>query len=721
MGPDALREMNLLKLDRPYGSQEELVEDILSWLDLLLYDYYDRHQWLGPSSELKNMLGLVVSREEFEHKLGKAEQRGLMKRLSPEKREQLAWTEKVISLRLRRTEPSFPLIRLRKSFCRDDFEWKCVLLAFAPETDRKYEKLFGYLQDDVTRKAPGTDLACELFLEEGESFEARLCSFRRRGGFLRLFDPDALDRGALNLRPEALEFLTAGLISDRPGLRILEGNASPPETALAVGGETAAQLDRLLDLPERCCVLIAGTSGSGKRFQVEQAMRRRGARCVLADLEGEDWRRQAEDAALTAGLTDAYLCLYHLDRRDEAGKPVPPSAAMLEELERLWLGRDKLFLLSETPAHPQLGTLCAELELPPLTEAQRIALFRAALADTSLPDCGPEELGAKFRFTPRQIVAACRQAKGMARLNGSETVSGQLIHRCCYRQAVHRLGELAALVPPGGRWEEVVLPREQLELMRQACRHVRYRHLVYGQWGFERKISYGRGLSILFAGAPGTGKTMCARLIAGELNMEMYKINLSQVVSKYIGETEKNLRAVFEEAKNANSVLFFDECDALFGKRSEVKDSHDRNANMETAYLLQQIEDYDGVCILATNLLGNIDAAFMRRVTYVVHFPFPDAAAREQIFRRLIPPETPLAGDIDWRFLAEKFELSGGHIKNIVLSAAFMAAGEGGVLSMGQLLRSSVNEMKKNGIVVVREQLRQYADLIDDAAEPGGR
>ena len=288
------------------------------------------------------------------------------------------------------------------------------------------------------------------------------------------------------------------------------------------------------------------------------------------------------------------------------------------------------------------------------------------------------------------------------------------MHRCCYGQEVHKLGKLASQIPPAHNWDDVVLPEEQKRLMRHACGHIRFQHQVYYDWGFDAKISYGRGLSILFAGAPGTGKTMCAQVIANQLDMELYKINLSQIVSKYIGETEKNLRAVFTEAKNAGCILFFDECDALFGKRSEVKDSHDRNANVEVAYLLQQLEEHDGVCILATNLIGNIDAAFMRRITYVVHFPFPDPKAREQIYRRLIPPSAPCEEDIDWEFIAEKFELSGGHIKNIVLSAAFMAAAEGEAISMRHLLRAAVNEMKKNEIVVVREQLREYADLLDD-------
>ena len=249
--------------------------------------------------------------------------------------------------------------------------------------------------------------------------------------------------------------------------------------------------------------------------------------------------------------------------------------------------------------------------------------------------------------------------------------------------------------------------------MQQACGHIQYQHQVYYGWGFDRKVRYGRGMSILFAGAPGTGKTMCAQVIANQLDMELYKINLSQIVSKYIGETEKNLRAVFQEARHAGCILFFDECDALFGKRSEVKDAHDRNANVEVAYLLQQLEEHDGVCILATNLIGNIDAAFMRRITYVVRFPFPEPPMREAIYRRMVPDGAPLADDIDWAFLAEKFQLSGGHIKNIVLAAAFLAAGAGEPISMGHLLRAAVDELKKNDIVVVREELQEYADLLE--------
>ncbi|MBE7002743.1 MAG: ATP-binding protein [Ruminococcaceae bacterium] len=713
METDELNGVDASRLDSGYDGQDELLRDLMAWLDLHLYYYYTHHRWLGPSSEMKNLLGLVVTREEFEHNLTKAAQRGLPTMLNEDEREQIELATAAVRLRLERTDATISLRELFSRFELDEFERSCVVMAYAPEIDLKYTKLFAYLQDDMTRKAPGVSLCCELFLPKGMELAACMSRFHG-GGFVRLFDRQELDKGLLVLRSEVVEFLANGTLRDSGAFRLFDGGARERLDPLSIQENVARQLDAAFTYHERCCVRLSGPSGGGKRFQIEHLMARQRARCVFADLEGDDWREAAQRASLAADLTDSYLCLYHLDRKDETGQSVPPPQSMLEELERLELRRDKRFFLSRLASPMRLRTLTVELELPQANETDRLTLFESALRDARLTGCTTEELASKFRFSPRQIRVACEQATGLARLNGENEVSSELIHRCCYRQSVHRLGELATQVTAGYTWDDVVLPDSQKNLMRRACGHIRYRHQVSARWGFDRKVGYGWGLSILFAGSPGTGKTMCAQVIAHELNMELYKINLSQIVSKYIGETEKNLRALFTEAKNASCILFFDECDALFGKRSEVKDSHDRNANVEVAYLLQQIEEYDGVCILATNLMGNIDAAFMRRITYVVYFPFPEPPAREAIYRGMLPADAPVSEDIDWQFLAEKFELSGGHIKNIVLSAAFMAAGEGAPISMRHLLRAAVTELKKNEIVVVREQLREYADLLDD-------
>jgi SpoVK/Ycf46/Vps4 family AAA+-type ATPase len=220
---------------------------------------------------------------------------------------------------------------------------------------------------------------------------------------------------------------------------------------------------------------------------------------------------------------------------------------------------------------------------------------------------------------------------------------------------------------------------------------------VLGDWGFQGRIAAGRGLAALFAGPPGTGKTMAAGVIANQLGLDLYRIDLSQVVSKYIGETEKNLARIFAEAESSNAVLLFDEADALFGKRTEIGDAHDRYANIETSYLLQRMEDYEGIAILASNLRQNMDEAFLRRLRFVVEFPFPDAAHRLHIWQRHLRTDAPLDGDLDLPLLAERVAVSGGNIRNIVLAAAFLAAGEGQPIGMAHLLRAARREYEKVG------------------------
>ena len=709
-----LRDVSYEAISQGYESQWELMDDLFAWLDLRIYFFYEHHQWLGPKNDMRNMLGLVVGREEFEHNLVKAAQLGLNAQLDGEEAAQLEASRTTIQARLDRTEGEFPLIQLIRRCGLDTFESNCLVLAYAGAVDKKYEKLFAYLQDDITQKLPTSSLAVQLFLPLEHTMEEYLSRFSRRDTFTGLFEGEKLAAGQLALRPSVLEFLSTGTVAPLPGLRLFDGAAEQPKGPLVIGQELARRLDLLFREPGEQVICLSGSPGAGKRFQVEHLMARSKKRCVFALLDCDQPEERAREGALIARLTGACLCCAHMDRLDSDGKEQPPEEKLLQTILELDLPGEKLFFLSHQPIRAQLNRLSVELEVPDTTEEERMALFRAFLGETALEEgLTVEELASKFRFSPRQVELACRQAVGLARLDGASAIPSREMHKCCYRQVVHKLGDLASRVRPAFGWDDVVMPEDQKRLLQHACSHIKFQHRVYYDWGFDKKITYGRGLSILFAGAPGTGKTMCAQVIANELNMEMYKINISQIVSKYIGETEKNLQAVFTEAKRSNCVLFFDECDAIFGKRSEVKDAHDRNANVEVAYLLQQVEEHDGVCIMATNLIGNIDAAFMRRITYVVHFPFPDAAMREEIYRRTMPPQAPVDDDVDWAFLAEKFQLSGGHIKNIVLSAAFLAALEEQPIGMTHLLRAAVGEMKKNEIVVVREELREYADLLD--------
>jgi SpoVK/Ycf46/Vps4 family AAA+-type ATPase len=263
----------------------------------------------------------------------------------------------------------------------------------------------------------------------------------------------------------------------------------------------------------------------------------------------------------------------------------------------------------------------------------------------------------------------------------------------CRAQSRPRLDDLAQRIEPAAGWEDLVLPAPQRQILRDVAAHLRQRVRVYESWGFATKGARGLGISALFAGASGTGKTMAAEVLSDELRLDLYRIDLSQVVSKYIGETEKNLRRVFDAAEEGGAILLFDEADALFGKRSEVKDSHDRYANIEVSYLLQRMESYRGLAILTTNMKNALDTAFLRRIRFIVQFPFPDATQRAEIWRRIFPPETPTEG-LDTDKLA-RLNVAGGNIRNIALNAAFLAADAGEPVGMAHLLRAARSEYGK--------------------------
>jgi SpoVK/Ycf46/Vps4 family AAA+-type ATPase len=273
-------------------------------------------------------------------------------------------------------------------------------------------------------------------------------------------------------------------------------------------------------------------------------------------------------------------------------------------------------------------------------------------------------------------------------------------------QAGHELGSLARKIEPLYRWKDIVLPEDTLQQLREICQRVAHGGRVLEDWGFDQKLSLGKGTSALFAGPSGTGKTMAAEILAAELGLDLYKIDLSSVVSKYIGETEKNLERIFRAAENSNAILFFDEADALFGKRSEVRDSHDRYANIEISYLLQKMETYDGIAILATNLRQNLDESFLQRMAYTVSFPFPDEASRRAIWEGIWPGDTPrdfTPADLDG--LAAHFKLSGRNIKNVALAACFLAAEEAKPVRLDHLLRAVQREIQKMGKTLSQEEL----------------
>ena len=291
-------------------------------------------------------------------------------------------------------------------------------------------------------------------------------------------------------------------------------------------------------------------------------------------------------------------------------------------------------------------------------------------------------------------------------------LSEREVYRGCYAQSNQKLGASARKIAPQHGWGDIVLPPDGLAQLGEVCAQVRHRRKVYGEWGFDAKVSLSKGLCVLFYGPSGTGKTLAVEVIANELELEAYKIDLSTVVSKYIGETEKNLSAIFQEAETSNAILFFDEADALFGKRSEVKDAHDRYANIEINYLLQRMEEFEGMVVLATNLRKNIDEAFFRRMHFAVEFPFPDEQRRYRIWRQHFPEAVTVAEDVDFNFLASRLDLAGGSIRNVVLNAAFLAAANSGVIGMKHLIHAARREYEKLGRLCTEAEFSPYHSLL---------
>jgi SpoVK/Ycf46/Vps4 family AAA+-type ATPase len=330
------------------------------------------------------------------------------------------------------------------------------------------------------------------------------------------------------------------------------------------------------------------------------------------------------------------------------------------------------------------------------TTSEQYEVWQAALGTTAESLNGQvDALVSQFNLSAPVIQATCSQVKREWQQQESEETTdfNGLLWDSCRAQARPKLDDLAQRIDCIAGWEDLVLPEAQKIVLRETAAHVKQRAKVYEGWGFGGKSNRGLGISALFAGASGTGKTMAAEVLARELRLDLYRIDLSAVISKYIGETEKNLRRVFDAAELGGVILLFDEADALFGKRTEVKDSHDRHANVEVSYLLQRMESYRGLSVLTTNLKSSLDQAFLRRIRFVVQFPFPDASQRAEIWRRVYPKSTPTEG-LDAQKLAQ-LNVAGGNIRNIALNAAFLAAEAGEVVGMKHLLQATKSEYVK--------------------------
>ena len=319
------------------------------------------------------------------------------------------------------------------------------------------------------------------------------------------------------------------------------------------------------------------------------------------------------------------------------------------------------------------------------------------------------EIAGTFRLTPGQINLASNLIFSEKILNGK--ITKKIIFNSIQKTVQANFGENAHLIKTENTWDDLIIPEQDKQIIIDICKQQKIKNIVFEKWKIEKRINYGRGLSLLFSGPPGTGKTMAAGIIANEMGLELYRADLSRIVSKYIGETEKNLSNLFDEAEKSNSILLFDETDALFSQRTSVKDAKDRGANLEISYLLQRMENHSGICIMTTNYIENIDKAFFRRISYVFHFPKPNKKDRKKIWENIFGANVPLDKNIDFDFISN-FELSGGSIKNIVISACLKAAQTKSKVDMSHILKSVEYELKKQGYTPLKSDFAEYSYLL---------
>lgn len=624
---------------------------------------------------------------------------------------------------------------LVQQFGLNAFERHVLLLCLLPELDPAFEPLYAYIQDDITRKYVTPHLAIALFKSAVHADFVALDVFLLEAP-LRRFQLVTLEAGshpatALILRPLHLDSRIADYLK---GLNRLDDRLTgllrpmPPGLLTPAHQNLVNQLEQWLladaDKPAWAGLNLVGSVDGGQQSIATALAERVGLQLYQLDPQQlpVSWSERRQWLfLLTREAILSHLAIY-LDLNLIEAHPDANALAVTDVIEHLdvclivssqerWLAERRMLMV----------------RVPKPDSLDQIRLWQQALGDvqctirgdfaetdfenenTNLENTNLADLVQQFDFGPHAILQAVSLAQNRVQLQTGRADSPVTIAdlwAACREQADCRLESLAQRLYPTYVWEDLVLPDDLWQQLHELADQVAHRAQIYERWGFGAKLSRGRGINALFAGPSGTGKTMAAEVLANHLQLDLYRIDLSGVVSKYIGETEKNLRRVFDAADRSGAILFFDEADALFGKRTEVKDSHDRYANIEVNYLLQRMEDYRGLAILATNMKSALDSAFLRRLRFLVQFPFPDAEQRRRIWQKVFPPQTPIAA-LDYAFLS-RLEITGGNIKTIAVNAAFLAAAGGGCIEMNHVLLAIRREYAKIDKLIQESEFGTY-------------
>lgn len=609
----------------------------------------------------------------------------------------------------RQTNHDLRLKHLIFEFGLTEFEVGALLICLAPALDLRYEKLFGYLQDDISRKNPGVGLIIDLLTPSGIERLDTLAYFHNNAPLFRYqlirkttlpgFENQSLLSQPVYIDPGVVSWLSDNYQScPELNANLIVTESNPDRYNLL--NEIEKILYRAKD--DNSILVFWGQDQLEKDLAANYFAYQKNCPILEINLshpinENSDIFNQINLGIRDARMISAIPYFKSFEVCENNGEiPYSIQENLIQSPCPIMISSAVNYLITDTKHQRKVITLA--FPIPHYKERENTWVYFSSNLEIA-ESIDISALASQFSFTTSQIRNAISSAIDMACIRGEKPTNEDFFAAARAYSNI-KLSSLAKKLNPRFSWEDLVLPDDQLKMLHEIVDTVRSRSQVLENWGVGKKLASNNGITVLFAGQPGTGKTMAAGIIATELKMDIYKIDLSTIVSKYIGETEKNLERIFQEAEASNAILFFDEADALFGKRSEVRDSHDRYANIEISYLLQRMEAYDGITILATNLRSNLDEAFTRRLQFAVDFPFPDDNDRLRIWKTLFPPDVPRQENIDFEFLAKRYKLAGGNIRNIIINATYLAASDGGKVSMNHVLHSARRELQKMGRLV---------------------
>lgn len=733
-----------------YKKSFEHIQDELKRIDILIHNCIVRLREERRDNTPDEYRGLFISEEEIDGILSKSKEKSKLKvrRLETEiSKNCIKEFQKKISGKISTSIEEgiyLSLFHLGCLFQLNSFEVDCLLLCLAIELDLKYERLYAYIHNDVTKKSPTVDLILQLLCSTAEErkkartffssdstlFKYNLISFP----FGKQDEKIPFLSRSLKLDERVTNFLLESKEIDKkisPFVRLIRPSSNlndvviPDELKSKVRDLSLKMKEEMNNPKSHSSILksifyFKGPSGNSQRETIEAICNELGLFILEVDFDMLMDSEIPFDFILKIVLREALFqrsVVYFrgFDRLlAEEDKKRKEKNLFIKEIEEfpgiIFIEGSKSWTLSNNRVPLNFFSFDFEIPLYPLRKKLWERYLGGNLGRNNLDI---SDLAEKFKLTKEQIRNAVNVAVSEATIKdpSSPKITMEDLYKGCRLSSNQNLISLSRKIIPKYSWEDIVLPKEKLTQLKEICSYVKYKHVVYGDWGFGEKLSLGKGLNALFFGPSGTGKTMAAEIVAGDLSLDLYKIDLSAVVSKYIGETEKNLNKIFTEAETSNSIIFFDEADAIFGKRSEVKDAHDRYANIEVAYLLQKMEEYEGIVILATNFRKNMDDAFVRRIHFTVEFPFPDEINRLGIWKRVFPGKAPVAKDIDYEFLAKKMKIAGGNIKNIAVCSAFLAAEDSKKINMRHVIRAVKREFLKMGKLVSPGDFGEYHEL----------